>query len=280
MFDVLVTQSTPPNGRRLLHALHHSAPCQSRIVGGRPSAGSVLMLYGMGGPDRYQMAIDHVANGGTVVAWDIGYWFRKGPRELRHLRVSINGMHSPQFMLCGPVPPATRWEASNLQCAKRGGNSQGPVILVGNGPKSNAVGARGWAAAKSMEIRKAMPGAQIIYRPKPKRPHDMGVDCDQIDDISPIDMLLSRASLVVCRHSNVAVDACRIGVPVVCEDGAAAAIYPASLEDRSRQPSHKLRQEFLQRLAWWQWSTMEAECGVVWPWLLGILDEIQQPLPA
>ena len=43
-----------------------------------------------------------------------------------------------------------------------------------------------------------------------------------------IDQALTGCSLVVTWHSNVAVDAIRMGIPVVCRDGAAAAVCPSS----------------------------------------------------
>jgi hypothetical protein len=56
-------------------------------------------------------------------------------------------------------------------------------------------------------------------------------------------------SLVVCRHSNVAIDACIAGVPVECDDGAAFALYR-----NGPQPDENARREFLGRLAWWNWG--------------------------
>lgn len=281
MFELLIPPNTTPNGRSLLLAMKRSAPVPMKTIsGGTPDPASVLMLYGMGAPDRFRTALDHVAAGGLLVAWDIGYWGRKGDLPERKLRVSINGLHPSAFVMRGAVPDARRWQSARTEVSPDAGDASGPVVLVGNGPKSNAAGAAGWAAAKSREIRDVMPNATVVYRPKPRRPFEQGVDCDHVDAISPIDAVLRRASLVVCRHSNVAVDACRLGVPVVCEDGAAAAIYPRRLEDRANQPTHETRVEFLRRLAWWQWSTNEAMRGEVWPWLLGVLDEIRQPVPA
>jgi hypothetical protein len=258
-----------------------TAPKGTQVFqGGKPRPGSVLMLYGMGGADRYGLALSHVNQGGTLIAWDIGYWDRKGPHDHRKLRMSVNGLHPPAFVMRGLLPAVDRWKASGLRCAPQRPQTAGHVVLVGNGPKSNVIGAEGWAAAKARQIRREMPGVPILYRPKPKRPFDRGVEFDAVDATSPIDAVLAGASLVVCRHSNVAIDACRLGVPVVCDDGAAAAIYPQRLEDREDQPSLATRQEFLRRLAWWQWSTYEARGGLVWPWINGVLNEVRQPVPA
>ena len=76
----------------------------------------------------------------------------------------------------------------------------------------------------------------------------------EIDGATPIQELLRGASLVICRHSNVAVDACIAGIPVECEDGAARWLYAAG----PVQPIER-RASFLRRLAWWQWQCDEME---------------------
>lgn len=274
-FDMLVTSATILKGRRLIAAACDGAKRyghDARIVTSawhvRPDA--VLMLYGLGGADRLPVAQQHMARLGKLVAFDLGYWHRKEP--VRHFRVSINGFHCPQLVMRHPLRAnPERWEQSGLTLQKAGGDPDGPVLLVGNSPKSNAVGATGWTQAKAQEIRRALPGKAIVYRPKPQRPPERGVDFDEIAIDGPIEELLQRASLVVCRHSNVSVDACRLGVPVVCDDGAAAAIYPRSLMDRDAQPDIKTRKRFLQQLAWWQWSTDEVMGPQFWAWLEGVL---------
>ena len=135
-------------------------------------------------------------------------------------------------------------------------------MLVGIGPKSNAVGAAGWVQSKARELMATFPGRKIVYRPKPNSPMELA---RFRLSVGPIDAALQGISLVVCRHSNVAVDACRMGVPVVCDDGAAAAIYPKLLSDKDNQPSEAVRMEFLHRLAWWQYSADEPE--LIWKWI-------------
>lgn len=225
-----------------------------------PRSGSVLVLYGLGGRDR----LPHAQTHGRYVALDAGYWDRK--TSDRRYRVSIDGFHCPDRIMRGEFPGAQRWRESGLAITSRS-HPDGDIVLVGNGPKSGAVGATGWAAEKSREIRKAFPKRRIVYRPKRHfiEPH---IECDGVAREETIEKVLELASLVVCRHSNVAVDACRMGIPVVCEDGAGAAIYPATLEDAGNQPNEATRIEFLQRLAWWQWSESEIRRGDIWPWLV------------
>jgi hypothetical protein len=63
---------------------------------------------------------------------------------------------------------------------------------------------------------------------------------------------LAGASLVICRHSNAAIEACIAGVPVECSGGAAHWLY-----SRTPRPTTEERLDFLYRLAWWQWRFIE-----------------------
>lgn len=220
---------------------------------------SWLFVYGLGGHDR----LGYIQRG-RLVAFDLAYWDRKG--DGRKYRVSINGLHCPNRIMRGELPPADRWAASGLEIAP-GRSDTGPILIVGNGPKSAAIGASGWAAAMSRRLRAMFPGRAIWYRPKPNRTPEP-VDCDRVRTEEPIDIVLRDVGLVVCRHSNVAVDACLLGVPVACEDGAAACIYP-TVERWADQPTQAQREEFLRRLAWWQWTPAECESDRFWDWMKG-----------
>ena len=256
--------------RMMIDAFHQAAPAGTGCFD-RYQPCEVLLVYGLGGANRYQVGMDHLKAGGRLVALDVGYWQRTGQRQ-RKWRVAIDGFHSPQYIMRGARPGAGRFRSAALKIYSDHALVDGPIMLVGNAPKSNRVGAEGWAQAKSMELRAAFPGRRILYRVKPKRPPEPGVDHDGLIE-GPIDQTLRQVSLVVCRHSNVAVDACRLGVPVVCDDGAAAAIYPQRLADHASQPDLALRTEFLHRLAWWQWSMDEGP--QFWRWLEGVLHENQ-----
>ena len=261
-FDILNSPLWHQRAQGLMRAAIEGARgLDARGLSGTPRDDAYVVLYGLGGRDRV-----HYAGRERLIAFDAGYWDRKG--DDRKFRVAIGGFHSPQWIMRGPSPGASRWAASGLGI-KQSGNPNGPILLVGNGPKSNAVGAQGWAAAKSRELRARFPGRRVLYRPKPKKPMEQGVQHHGIAT-GAIDDVLAGVSLVVCRHSNVAVDACRMGVPVVCDDGAAAAIYPQDFD--GPQPSAETRAEFLHRLAWWQWSAAECRSGQFWEWMIGVLN--------
>lgn len=266
-FDILTTPSMRWRPMRLMESMYEgglSKGIDVRLMRRyEPRTVSVLILYGLGGRDRLPSAEQHRAHG-HVVSWDAGYWERKTPD--RRYRVSINGFHCPERIMLGDRPDPSRLQKSGIVLTEQS-HPKGNIVLVGNGPKSGAVGAAGWATEKSQEIRRLFPNSTIIYRPKRGyiEPH---VTRDAVANTESIERVLDKASLVVCRHSNVAVDACRMGIPVVCEDGAAAAIYPRSLIEKDNQPSAETRREFIERLAWWQWSESEIRKGEIWPWLM------------
>ena len=266
----LITRATRPQGADFIRKLHQSGVKAGKSGGVSDSYKhcEFLFMYGMGGADRYDVALDHIKKGQTLVTFDIGYWQRK--RRNRKFRASIDGLHCPKYIMRGPYPGPERWIASGMRISKDR-ECNGPILLVGNGPKSERVGAEGWTVKKALEIRARFPDRKILYKPKPQRAIQTGVSYDDIT-LEDIDRVLPRVSLVVCRHSNVAVDACRMGVPVVCEDGAGAAIYPSALDDYKSQPTMATREEFLHRLAWWQWTADELSGGEFWPWLDGVLS--------
>jgi hypothetical protein len=94
----------------------------------------------------------------------------------------------------------------------------------------------------------------VIY--KPKRHGDPPLPGFPMRN-GPIIDSLRGCSLVVCLHSNVAIDACIAGVPVVCEDGAAAALYTNDIRHPVK-PTREQRMAFLESLAWWNWLPIEA----------------------
>jgi hypothetical protein len=270
-FDILAAQSMRPRPAQMMEALAQSGSALGHDIQltrhYSPRAGSVLITYGLGGSDRWPYARQHASNGWHYVAFDAGYWERK--TKDRRYRVSIDGFHCPKLIMRGPDPGPERLAASKIEVSNHH-SRYGDVILVGNSSKAALVGANGWAARKSAELRRHS-SRTIVYRPK-HRQVERGVLCDRTEMDCDIEKLIAGASLVVCLHSNVAVDACRLGIPVVCEDGAAAAIYPSRLKDEAKQPSEAVRMEFLRRLAWWQWSESEMERGDVWRWLIGQLQ--------
>lgn len=207
----------------------------------------VAMTWGMGHLGRRAALQQHMRKGGHVVGWDLGYWLRD-----RHYRLTIDKDHPPSVL---PDMPGTRLAAQAVML-REDYDAAGPIVLVGFGKKSrDSLALRGmeWEERTFHRLRHAYPHARIVYRPKRPEPFKL---CPAVE--GDIQDVLRGASLVVCNHSNVAIDACIAGIPVVCSDGAAAALY----NDHITNPFHATRQQrlsFLQRLAWWQWDPNEAK---------------------
>lgn len=207
--------------------------------------GRLLVLFGVGAPLHAPARRAHVRAGGVVLHFDLGYFGRQ--KEDGYLRMSINDDHPQRWLSRTPADPS-RWRTLGLQL-REDWDAGGHVILVGLGRKSRSyLHAQDWEAAKLRQLQVRFPGRRIVYRPKGR---DFPVLPCECDSDTPIAHLLQRASLVVCRHSNVAVDAALAGVPFEAEDGAAV-----WLAQRGFTPENRL--DFLQRLAWWQWKASEA----------------------
>lgn len=207
----------------------------------------LLVLYGVGEASRNEARKAQLASGKHALLWDLGYFGFHGKRD-GWLRCTIDHDH-PQAFLDHTDPDPIRWEQHEIKL-RDDCRRDGHILLIGLGRKSRSyLNEPDWEADALERIRAQYPGQRIVYRPKPGHPSPhLNVDTD---DSTPIAKLLQGASLVVCRHSNVAVDAVIAGVPYECEDGAAIWL-------RGRPYTRENRLDFLRRLAWWQWRASEA----------------------
>jgi hypothetical protein len=244
--EILIQSNMGEKGRRMLNALASTAPIPHTVVEAPSGRATVLMTYGPGDKVRKQWLAEHRARGGVTVIWDMGYFATKD--FVGAMRFSANEWH-PQHLMDRAPADGSRWDALRLPL-RADANPKGPIILVGMGPKTRAIiDETDWESRMFVKLRKRHPGRQIIFRPKPGRPHPT-LPCET-DGHSPIESLLKGASLVVCRHSNVACDAVLAGVPFEASDGAAR-----WLADKPYTPENRL--EFLRRLMWFNWRPDEA----------------------
>lgn len=219
--------------------------------------GSVLVVYGVGHPTNDAARKAQVARGGRVVMFDLGYFGAK--KTGGYFKISLDTDHPPQYFDLTPNEPG-RWEAHGIEL--KDGSGAGPIVLVGLGPKARRyLNLENWEAEQLRKLRARFPGKEIIHRSKPgKTVHQIGcpVDCE-----TPIADLLKGASLVVCRHSNVAIDASIAGVPFECVDGAAKWLV-------GKPYTRENRLDFLRRCAYWQWRADES--AQAWKFITGIID--------
>lgn len=260
--EILIDPEMFPRGARMLEAMIATAPVPVRVRRTYVGDCQVLMVYGTGHPGRRPWQLKHLQKGGHLIGWDLGYWQREVNGTFT-MRATLDADHPQRFIR---AEPPERWDAAGIKL-RSDADPAGPVIVVGMGPKANrAHGLRPLAWEARAAAAAAKTGREVVYRPK--RPGDPKLPGLRVLP-GPIEEALKGASLVVCRHSNVAIDACIAGVPVVCDDGAAAALYRGKVPDPTI-PTREERLAFLRGLAWWQWTPNEAKDA--WIYLLGRLS--------
>lgn len=237
---------------RMMKAMIDAAPAGTDVTPSYQGRSRCLMLYGPGSPIKLPAVNKHLRRGGRVAMWDLGYWERRDS-----MRLAIDAMH--------PTPPQIAMspaEGRREFVLRDDADPQGPIMLVGLGPKSiYAYGLGGyqqWERTKVIDLKARYPGREIIWRPKGH--HPIPLQRLRISHGNPIAEALVGCSLLVCHHSNAAVDACIAGIPVECDDGAAAALYRGN-----PKPSREQRLDFLNRLTHWEWSRHEAPAA--WAWI-------------
>jgi hypothetical protein len=196
---------------------------------------------------------EQVKAGGHVVALDGAYW-QRGAK----FRLSLDAAHPQQWVMRRELPRA-RFDADAPPVADCW-DKDGPVLIAGVGAKAavqyGAVVVQQWEQAQVARARKA--GRSVLFRPKLGGARLPGVELARP---GPIDAVLAGCSAAVTWHSNVAVDAIRLGIPAVCRDGAAACLSDSEWRAGLQPLPAEWQQRFLANLAWFQWAPAEArEC--------------------
>lgn len=251
--EVILTEKESLTARTILRAIMKAARADgisvtvsSRYTGCAPW----LMLWGVGRAEYMVARQRHLQSGGRAILWDMGYVGR-GKHD-HYVRVTIDHDH-PWRDLDKTQADPSRWESFGIGL-REDVNPTGHIVLACLGRKSVAAfGLSGWDDERQEQLRHRFPGVQIMRREKPR---------SRYADTAPIESVLAGARLVVCRHSNVAVDAVIAGIPIECEDGAAVWLKgkPYTVENRL---------DFLRRLCWWQWTCYEAPQA--WQFIKGML---------
>lgn len=212
-----------------------------------------LMVWGPGAPARRDAIRAHVGNGGRAICFDLSYWQRN-----EKVRVSFDAPH-PQHFVMRKALPVDRFVNDGVVLTNEW-NPDGPVVIAGLGDKARVQYGAGIVDAWEADMMRACAARwlkRIIYRPK-KADSNVPIWATHVSRAPSIDEALHGASLLITWHSNAAVDAIRMGVPVVCRDGAAAAVCQSTVESDHRPMPDEWRRKFLGNLAWFQWRPDEA----------------------
>ena len=250
--EILLDEPMARRGIRMLKALAAHAPAGSKVTTHYEGRHRLLIMYGVGLPRRFIDMRRHVEIGGHVACWDMGYWDRD-----ESMRMSIDSMHPTAAQLA--LAPAG--ECRRLFELREDADPNGPILLCGLGKKSaHMYGLQPlqWERKALRALRDTYPNRVIRWRPKGQQ-YSL-LPSTVMWQHGTIEEAMRGCSLVVCRHSNVAIDACIAGVPVQCVDGAALALY-----SQTQTPTREQRAEFLRQVGFWNWSP--AEAPQAWDWM-------------
>lgn len=254
-WELLIDHPMPRRAERFMSAMSEAGPAGSDVTSTYGGRRRCLMIYGPGAARKLPIIKQHIAAGGRVAMWDLGYWNREDA-----MRLSVDRLHpTAEQLAMAPDGPGRREFV-----LRQDASESGPVLLIGLGGKSviaYGLETMGWERRKVKELAKRFRDRPIHWRPKGRR--GIPLPFAKMVTDTPIEQALRGCSLVVCRHSNCAVDAAVAGVPVECEDGAALALYQGN-----PAPTPEQRAEFLRRLTWWEWSRFEAPQA--WEWVMKV----------
>lgn len=214
----------------------------------------LLCLWGPGAPNRFPAMRAQLDRGGHIACFDLAYWRRDSK-----VRVSIDAAHPQRWVMARNRPYNRAWDDQITPENRYDPN--GPIIIAGLGDKARVQ--YGADVVDRWERETAEACAQKFGRPvtyRRKRSNAFVPGWADLTGDGPIDGVLAGTSLLVTWHSNVAVDAIRLGIPAICRDGAAAAVCPSDVNHPSAGVplSDDLRWDFLAQLAWFQWLPSEA----------------------
>lgn len=203
---------------------------------------------------------DYVATGRKAVYLDMAYWQRR-----ESYKVCVNARHPNAYFQKVKHGPQRRLQ---LGVVPRPFAKQGELILLaGMGAKSawaeHQEPVESWERATVNELR-ALTDRKIVYRPKPSWAGASSIKGTRFSPPSEaLEPLLAASWAVVTHHSNVAIDGLVSGVPAFVWYGAAV---PMGLQDLAKieTPLYPDREQWLNDLAYCQWSKEELRNGSCW----------------
>jgi hypothetical protein len=255
--ECLIFHPMSSRAQHMLTSLIRAGPSEGLAVqvvetGIYEGKSDLLLLWGPGAPNRFEpmQAQRHV--GRHVLALDLAYW----QRDTKN-RLSIDAAHPQDWVMRRPLPPE-RFVADKVRVAEAW-KPNGPVIIAGLGQKARVqYGADVIDAWERQIMTHARADNRVVLYRRKDGTGTVPRDCAETRNL-PIERVLTGASLVATWHSNVAVDAIRLGIPVVCRDGAAAAVCSDHYCPELRPLPTAIRHQFLTNLAWFQWAPHEAQ---------------------
>lgn len=246
----VLSDSVSKRGTRARNSMAEAAPFEVRNTASYEGGCDVLLLWGRGRSDHKAAWAAQLASGGRCVGLDMGYF----GREQDMFRLHVDAPHPTREQVYA-APAHGRCSFTPREDA----DPEGPILMIGMGNKSIAdLGLKfgDWEIKTLKRIKSVYPKREVFWRPKYAN-RGVGMPPDKslnlLSPDIPIEDALKGKSLVVCRHSNVGIDACIAGVPVWCEGGAAHALY-----QNTPSPTPAQRLDLLNRVSWFNYAHEES----------------------
>ena len=225
----------------------------------------IAIFYGLEG--RLRRVFRDYREKAKAAYVDLGYWKRKSPKARfdGYHKVVINDRHPTLYFQRRQHDDSRfRWMDVTIEPWQQ---NNGHILVAGMGDK--AAEAEGyepeewerWAIKKlKMVTRK-----NIVYRPKPswKRARPIaGVGYSP--KTTELCHALRNCYAVVTHHSNVAVEALCMGIPVWCWKGVATPLASQDFTQIDSPMRPEGRSQWVNDIAWCQWNTAEMKSGLAW----------------
>lgn len=191
-----------------------------------------------------------------ILHCDLGFWSRQ-----EYVKLAYGDRWSP---LVDYEYDGARLERHGVRIlpTRKPGNR---VLLCGMSAK--AAGTYGlkpqeWETRVVKVLRHA--GAEVTYRPKPTWNGATKInDADFDNSNRTIEQALAETDAVVSHHSNVAVDALAVGLPIYVDVGISRSMSVPGPEDAigAEAPGIVARTAFVRQVAWHQWTLKELSAG-------------------
>lgn len=201
-------------------------------------------------------------NGGLTIILETGY-INRGAGPNHHYAAGFNGINGRAFFN-NKNSPSDRWLKLGIPIMpwRREG---GHILLCGQVPWDASVdfiNFQEWTQ-KTAALLKTLSKREIVYRPHPLGFTDTPEGCVK----SPHKLLsddLKNCWAVVTFNSNSAVEAAIAGVPVVACDIGSMALPVANALEEVEKPRTPDRTQWLNDLAYCQWTPEEMRSGETW----------------
>lgn len=243
----------------------------SSVTGTLDMSIPVAVFYGLSGPlaPLFEQYKARAAEGYRAVYIDLGYWGRRaGGTFMGYHKVSVNARHPTRYFQARQHG-SDRAGRLGLELTRNPNHHADAILLAGMGAKAaiyEGYQPEQWERVAIQQIRQHT-DRPIYYRPKPSWKEAQPIDGTVFAPApAPLDELLSQCYAVVTHHSNVACDGLLAGVPCLVWDGVATVLGHQEFRDieRPRLPSQERRQQWLQDVAYCQWTLEEMREGRVW----------------